>query len=248
METGGPLLVQVVGLAAVVGLAVLVGFWFASWTDASPGLLSCCVGAILGIILGAIVFEFVPALEITVSTALVKLGVAAAGFAGAAAIHGVALSGVPGRHSSGEVGMSSFILAVVTDDVVEGLTLGFAGGLSTELLLFGAAAFLSKNVLEGFTEATVLRWQERIPGRFWAAGMAAAAAVVLAAFAAGWLTTAHELAPTSRQLLFAASTGALLYASVFELARNLEWNNGQKAWALIGFVATGVITFVVERG
>lgn len=244
--SGDPLLGPVVGLAGVVGLAVLIGFWVASWTNPSPTLLSCCVGAILGIIFGAIVFEFLPALEITFNTAPLKLSVAGVGFVVAAAIHRVVLSGLPGRHSFEEAGMSSFILAVVMDDVVEGLTLGFASALSVQLLLFSAVVFLSKNILEGFTEATVLRWQEKRAMRTWAAGVAAVIAVVLAAVAALWLSISSERGSGSRQLLFAASTGALLYVSVVELARNLEWNRAQKVCALLGFVATGVITFMVE--
>ena len=126
------------------------------------------------------------------------------------------------------------------DDVVEGLTLGFTSLLSVQLLLFSTVVFFSKNVLEGFTEATVLKWNGSSASRIWGAGMAA---VVVAAAAVTWL----DLGESSHTLLFAGATGMLLYVSAFQLARTLEWNSQQKICALGGFVLTGIIAGVIEN-
>ncbi len=244
--SGDTSFVQLVGLAATVGLAVLVGFWAASWATASPAVLSCCVGGIMGIIPGAIIFEFLPALNISdVATALATLGVVAVGFLVAGGFHVLVQSGLPDRHTFQEGQLSSFLLAVVTDDVVEGFTLAFSSALSVRLLLFATMAFILKNALEGFTEATVLQWEGRSRRRTWAAGVAAATAVVLAAVAAWWFTAAGGLGDAGQRAMFAAATGALLYVSVFEVARNLEWNHTQRLSALVGFVATGAVAMVV---
>ena len=153
---GTPSTVQVIGLAGLVGLAVLVGFRVALWTNAYPWLLSCCVGLIIGIMLGAIIFEFLPALRNTSTRVALKIVVGVVGFLLAWVIHAIVRSGLPDHHSFEEAPRSLFILDVVMDDVVEGLTLGFTSLLSVQLLLFSTVLFFSKNVLEGFTEASVL--------------------------------------------------------------------------------------------
>jgi zinc transporter ZupT len=244
--SGDTSFVQLVGLAATVGLAVLVGFWAASRALASPFVLSCCVGGIMGIIPGTIIFEFLPALNISdVATVLATLGIMAVGFLVAGGFHVLVQSGLPDRHSLQEGQLSSFLLAVVTDDVIEGFTLAFSSALSVRLLLFAATAFIVKNVLEGFTEATVLQWEGKGRRRTWAAGVAAAVAVVLAAAGAWWFIASGGLGDAGRRAMFAAATGALLYVSVFELARNLEWNRTQRLSALVGFVATGAVAAIV---
>jgi len=243
--SGDTSFVQLIGLATTVGLAVLVGFWGASRATASPAVLSCCVGGIMGIIPATIIFEFLPALNITAATALATLGIVAVGFLVAGGFHVLVQSGLPDRHTFQEGQLSSFLLAVVTDDVIEGFTLAFSSALSVRLLLFATMAFILKNALEGFTEATVLQWEGRSRRRTWAAGVAAATAVVLAAVAAWWFTAAGGLGDAGQRAMFAAATGALLYVSVFELARNLEWNRTQKLAALAGFVATGAVAMIV---
>ena len=233
--------VPVIGLAGLVGLAVLVGFRVALWTNASPWLLSCCVGLIIGIMLGAIIFEFLPALRDTPTTVALKIVVGVAGFLLAWVIHAIVRSGLSDHHSFEEAPRSLFILDVVMDDVVEGLTIGFTSLVSVQLLLFSIVVFFSKNVLEGFTEATVLRWNGSRESRIWAAGMAAVVAVVAAAAAVTW----PGLGEPSHTLLFAGATGMLLYVSAFQLARTLEWNSQQKICALGGFVLTGIIAGVI---
>jgi zinc transporter ZupT len=245
MMSGDASFAQLVGLAATVGLAVLVGFWGASRAAASPAVLSFCVGGIMGIIPGAIIFEFLPALHITTATALTTLGIVAVGFLVAGGFHVLVQRGLPDRHSFQEAQLSSFLLAVVTDDVMEGFTLAFSGALSLRLLLFAATAFILKNILEGFTQATVLQWEGKSLRRTWAAGVVSATAVVLAAAASWWFAAAGGLGEAGQRAMFAAATGALVYVSVFELARNLEWNRTQRLSALVGFVATGVIAVVV---
>ena len=238
-------LAQVLGLAGVVGLGTLVGFLVASRTNGSPRLLSCCVGGIMGIIPGTVIFEFLPALEITSTTALFTLGAAVGGFVVAAVAISQVQRMLPERYSFEEEAMASFVLAVVMDDVVEGLTLGFASALSIQLLLFSTAALFSKNILEGFAEATVLRWEGKRSGRIWTAGGTAAISVVIAAAATMWLRVGSGVGDTRGPLMFASATGALLYVSVFALARNLEWNTVQRRCALLGFVATGLAAFIV---
>jgi zinc transporter ZupT len=201
----------------------------------------------MGIIPGTIVFEFLPELRSASTAAVLKIIVGVAGFLVAAAVHAVVRSGLPERHSLDEGQMSSFILAVVTDDVVEGLTLGFASSLSVRLLIFSSMAFLSKNILEGFTEASVLRWAGSRTSRIWAAGTAAAIAVVVAATAAVWLALDAGLGDAGRQLMFAAAVGMLLYVSVFELARNLEWNVAQKLCASVSFALTAATALILEK-
>lgn len=238
-------LMDVMGLAGVVGLAALAGFLISSLINPSPRLLSCCVGGIMGIVLGTIGFEFVPALKITPANALPVLGTAVGGFIAAVIAHALARRGLPERHTFQELAIGSFVLTVVIDDVVEGLTLGFASALSTGLAFFSAASFIAKNILEGFTEATVLRWEGSRKERIWAAGGAAAVAVVPAAVMAASLRANTGPGDSSGTLVFAAATGALMYVSVFALARNLEWNGLQKLCAVIGFVATGIIAVLV---
>lgn len=236
-----PSTLQVIWLAGLVGLAVVVGFRVALWTNASPWLLSCCVGLIVGIILGTIIFEFLPALNNQSTSVLAKISVGVIGFIAAWVVHAFVRSGLPDPDSFSEARMSFFILAVVIDDVVEGVTLGFTRLLSAQLLLFSAVIFSSKNILEGFTEASVMRWNGSRASRIWAAAFAAAMAVVAAAAVAVWL----GLGETSRTLLFAAATGMLLYVSVVQLARNLEWNKIQMYSALIGFAGTGIISLLL---
>ena len=96
---GAPSTVQVIGLAGLVGLAVLVGFRVALWTNAAPWLLSCCVGLILGIMLGAIIFEFLPALRNTSTKGALKIVLGVVGFLLAWIIHAVVRSGLPAHHS-----------------------------------------------------------------------------------------------------------------------------------------------------
>lgn len=225
---------QTVTLALLVGGAVLVGFRAALWATASPGALSWCVGLVMGVIPATVVFEFLPAIDIASGTdsKVIALG---AGFLVAAAVHALVQSGLTGRRSPEEGGTRSFILAVVTDDVVEGLTLGFAGSLSFRLLVFSAVVFLGKNILEGFAAASVLRRQGSTARRTWAGGAAAATAVVVAAAFSTWLAGAGGASEVTRQLMFGGATGMLLYASLMELARNLEWNLGQKIGAAVGF-------------
>jgi zinc transporter ZupT len=200
----------------------------------------------MGIIPGTIIFEFLPALNISdVATALATLGIVAVGFLVAGGFHVLVRGGLRDRHSFQEVQTSSFLLAVVTDDVVEGFTLAFSSALSVRLLLFAATAFIVKNILEGFTQATVLQWEGMSRQRTWAAGLAAAVAVVLAAAVSWWFAAAEGLGDDGRRAMFAAATGALLYVSVFELARNLEWNRTQRLSALVGFVATGAVAAIV---
>jgi zinc transporter ZupT len=199
----------------------------------------------MGIIPGTIIFEFLPALHITTATALTTLGIVAVGFLVAGGFHVLVQRGLPDRHSFQEGQLSSFLLAVVTDDVIEGFTLASSSALSVRLLLFTAVAFILKNALEGFTQATVLQWEGRSLRRIWSAGVAAATAVVLAAAASWYFAVGGGLGEAGQRAMFAAATGALVYVSVFELARNLEWNRTQRLSALVGFVATGVIAVVV---
>lgn len=239
---GGPVFVQVVGLAGMVGLAVLIGFWCALRLRPSPGLLSLGVGGTLGIISATILFEFLPALNLSSTMILPALGAASLGFVGAAIVHGLARAGLPSPQSSEEAAMWSVILAVMTSDVVEGFTLAVSGALSLRLLLFVTGAFMTKNLLEGITEATVLRWQERSGNQIWFAGFAAAAIVLLSTAASWGLVTSGDLQEGTRRTLFAAIIGALLYVSVFDLALRLEWNLTQKAATLAGFLGTAAVT------
>ena len=138
--------------------------------------------------------------------------------------------------------MWSVILAVMTSDVVEGFTLAISGALSLRLLLFTTGAFMLKNLLEGITEATVLRWQGRSRNQIWFAGIAAAAIVLLSTAASWGFATSGDLQEGTRRMLFAAIIGALLYVSVFDLALRLEWNLTQKAAMLGGFLGTAAVT------
>ncbi len=239
--------IQVIGLAAVVGFAVLVGFWGASRARASPGVLSCCVGVIMGIIPGTIAFEFLPALKITSGTAPLVIGMMFAGFVLTAIFHNLVQRRWPVHQSFEDIEMSSFILAVVTDNVVEGFTLAFSSALSVGLLLFTATAFVLKNILEGFTEATVLQWEEMSARRVWAAGLAAAMAVVIAAALSWWFAEVGGPGEGARRVMFATVTGMLVYISVFQLARNLEWNAIQRVSAITGFAVTGAVALSVGQ-
>ena len=243
--TGGSSLLQVVGLAAIIGIAVLTGFWSALRFQGSPRLLSFCVGGVMGIIPGTILFEFLPALNVTLDIVLPLLVAATLGFLAAAVVHCLVRVGLPRRQAAEEVGTGAVIVAVVTNDVVEGFTLAFSGVLSARILLFAGIVFILKNALEGFTEATVLRWQDKSRKLIWAAGIATAAAVLLAAGASGWFAVSGVLDEGTQKKVFAAIIGALLYVSVFDLALNLEWNFIQKATALTGFLATGVVSLMV---
>jgi zinc transporter ZupT len=242
----GPAFIQLVGLATMVGIAVLAGFGCAFWLGASPGLLSLCVGLILGIMLATILFEFLPALELTFNLILPLLGMATIGFVAAALVHGLARTSLPARHSADEAAMWSVILAVMTSDVVEGFTLAFSSALSLQLMFFATGAFMVKNLLEGITEASVLRWQERSRSQIWLAGVAAVAMLLTAAAASWWLATSGELQEATRRTLFAVIIGALLYVSVFDLALRLEWNLTQKAGLVGGFLGTAAISLIID--
>ncbi len=242
---GSPAFLQVVGLVGLVGVSVLTGVWCGLRLKASPGLLSICVGGILGIIPGTILFEFLPALNLNSEVILSTLGGASLGFVSAVVVHGLARTGLPRRQSSEEAAMWSVILAVMTSDVVEGITLALSGALSLRLLFFATTAFMLKNLLDGITEATVLRWQGRSRNQIWFAGIAGAAIVLLSAAASWMLATSGDLTEGTQRTLFAAIIGALMYVSVFDLALRLEWNLAQKAAVLGGFLGTAVITLMI---
>jgi len=101
---------------------------------------------------------------------------------------------------------------------------------------------MTKNILEGITEATVLQWQERSRNQIWFAGFAAAAIVLLSTAASWGLVPSGDSQEGTRRTLFAAIIGALLYVSVFDLALRLEWNLTQKAALLAGFLGTAAVT------
>jgi zinc transporter ZupT len=244
--TGDLTLGGIAALAAVVGVAVLVGIWTATHTSASPRLLSCCTGAITGLMAGMIAFEIMPSLRFALSRALFTFVGIASGFVLAAIINVWVQSRLPERHSFEEVEMSAFILAVIMDDIVEGLILGLASVLSVRLLLFSTSAFLSKNLLEGFAEGTVLRWEGKGTRGIWAGGIAAAFTPAVIAPVAGGLVAALGLEDTARQWILPIAAGALIYVSAFELARQLEWNSTQKISAAICCATTAAISFIVR--
>ncbi len=232
-----PQFIQVVAASAFAAAGVVVGAVAASRMTASAGGLSACVGGTVGIVAGTICFEMLPALRGSNRIALV-VGAIVVGFALARLVHGVVRARLPLKRSFEEEEFSAFVVGATTEDITEGVVLGLASGVSWGLFLFCVAAFFAMNVLQGFAQGSVLRWWNRRQGQILAVAAISASMLVATACLTAWLFRDGASDPATRDGLFALATGALIYVSVFEFGRNLEWNGIQRATTGLAFVVT----------
>jgi hypothetical protein len=236
-------LIQVVAASAFAAAGILVGAAVASRVAASAAWLSACVGGTVGIVAGTICFEMLPALRGAGGIPLV-VGALVVGFGLAGMVHRLVGARLPLKRSFEEEEFSAFIVGTTTEDITEGVVLGLAGGVSWGLFLFCVAAFFAMNVLQGFSQGSVLRWWKRRPGQILAVGAISSAMLVTTACLTVWLFRNGSADPAVRDGLFALATGALIYVSVFEFGRNLEWNGIQRATTVLAFFVTAAAAVV----